>query len=112
MEQSLRAKGTFKNYAEVMQEYCEKDQAEQIPLAELDSPHEDVYYLPMHAVHKEDTTTSKLREVFDASAKMTLGTSLNDQMLVRPTVHPPLIDILLRFQKFRVPLTTGVSHKY
>ena len=81
-------------------------------MKELDSLHEEVYYLPMHAMHKEDSTTNKLRIVFDASAKMTSGTSLNDHLLVGPTVHPPLVDILLWFRKFRVPLTTDVSHMY
>ena len=59
---------------------------EQIPLVEVDSPHAEVYYLPMHTVHKEDSTTSKLRVVFDAFAKMGLGTSLNDHLLIRPIV--------------------------
>ena len=97
---------------EVIHEYLEKNYAEQVPLEELDSPHGEVYYLPKHAVHKEDSTTSKLRIVFDASEKTTSGTSLNDHLLVGPTVHPPLIDILLRFRKFRVPLTTDVRRMY
>ena len=89
----MRAKGTFENFAEVMHEYFEKGHAEQVPLEESDSPHGEEYYLPMHAVHKEDSTTSKLCIVFDASVKMTLGTSLNDHLLVGPTVHTPLVDI-------------------
>ena len=51
MEQSLRAKGTFKNFSEVMHEYFEKDHGEQVPLEELDSQHGEVHYLPMHTVH-------------------------------------------------------------
>ena len=66
----------------------------------------------MHAAHKEDSTTSKLRIVFDASAKTTPGTSLNDHLVVGPTVYPALVDILLRFRKFRKPLTTDVSRLY
>lgn len=37
---------------------------------------ENVYYIPHHAVIKEDSTTTKLRVVFDASSKTTSGTSL------------------------------------
>ena len=81
-------------------------------MEEVDSPNTEVYYLPMHAVHKEDSTTSKLRIVFDASAKTTSGTSLNDHLLIGPTVHLLLIDVLLRFWKFKVPLTTDVSRMY
>ena len=95
-----------------MHEYFQKGHAEQIPLEEVDSPHGEVYYLPMHAVHKEDSTASKLRIVFDASAKTLSGTSLNDHLLVGPTVHPPLVDVLLRFRTFSIPLTTDVSRMY
>ena len=47
--------------------------------------------------------------MFDASAKSTSGSSLNDQFLVGPTVHPPLIDVLMRFRRPKVAMTTDVS---
>ena len=50
--------------------------------------------------------------MFDASAKSASGVSLNDMLLVGPTVHPPLIDVLLRFRFHRVALTTDVSKMY
>ena len=53
-----------------------------------------------------------MRIVFDASAKTTSGFSLNNQLLVGPTVQPPLIDVLLRFRRHRVALTTDVSRMY
>ena len=66
----------------------------------------------MHAVRKESSTTTKLRAVFDASAKSSTGVSLNDTLLVGPTVHPSLIDVLLRFRLHRIALTTDVSKMY
>ena len=65
----------------------------------------------MHAVRKEHSTTPKVRVVFDASAKAATGTSLNDTLLVGPTIHPPLIDILLKFRFHSVALTADVSKK-
>ena len=112
LERSLWVKGTFDDFAEVMWEYFKMGHTEQVPLKEVSNPHTEVYYLPMHAVHKEDSTTSKLRVVFDAFAKTVSGTSLNDHLLVGPTVHPPLIDVLLRFRQFKVALTTNVSCMY
>ena len=111
-ERSLRAKGNHHDFVEVMHEYFNLGHAEQVPLNKVDSPASEVYYLPMHAVHKDDSTTSKLRIVFDASASTTSGTSLNDHLLVGPTVHPSLIDVLLKFRRYKVALTTDVSRMY
>ena len=66
----------------------------------------------MRAVHKEDSTTSKLRIVFDASASTASGTSLNNHLLVGSSVHSPLVDVLLRFRRYKVTLTTDVSCMY
>lgn len=60
------------------------------PETDTHRPNEQVFYLPMHAVRKEESTTTKLRVVFDASAKSSTGISLNDTLLVGPTVHPTL----------------------
>ena len=38
--------------------------------------------------------------------------SLNDTLLVGPTVHSSLIDVLLRFRFYRVAITTDVSRMY
>ena len=66
----------------------------------------------MHAVRKEQSTTTKIRAVFDASAKSSTGISLNDTLLVGPTVHSSLLDVLLKFRIHCVALTTDVSKMY
>ena len=88
---------------------CELRHAEPVPAVDLDKPQHSVFYLPMHAVKKESSTTTKLRAVFDASTKSTSNVSLNDILLVGPTVHSPLIDVLLRFRLHRIALTADVS---
>lgn len=55
------------------------------------------YDLPYHAVIKENSLTTKLRVVFDASALGKSKMSLNDIMMKGPTVQPCLSSILLRF---------------
>ena len=95
-----------------MEEYIELGHAEIVPVADLQKPLEKVFYLPMLAVRKEHSTTTKIRVVFDASAKSSTGTSLNDTLLVGPTVHSPLLDVLLKFRTHRVALTTDVSKMY
>ena len=81
-------------------------------LREMEKPCREVFYLPMHAVVKQSSTTTQLRVVFDSSAKTKSGASLNDQLLVGPTVRAPLIDVLLRFRQHKVVLTTDVSRMY
>ena len=38
--------------------------------------------------------------------------SLKDYLLVTPTVHPFLVDIILRFRNYKIALTTSVRHMY
>ena len=67
----------------------------------------------MHAVKKESSTTTKIRAVFDASAKSSSNVSLNDIiLLVGPTIHSSLIEVLLRFRLHRIALTADVSKMY
>ena len=95
-----------------MEEYVEMEHAELVPVADLQKPPKEIFYLPMHAVRKEHSTTTKVRAVFDASAKTATGVSLNDILLVGPTVHPSIVDVLLRFRFHRIALTTDVSKMY
>ena len=53
MERSLRSKGAFGDFAEVIREYFEMEHAEQVPRNEVVSPCTAVYYLPMQAVYKK-----------------------------------------------------------
>ena len=68
--------------------------------------------MPMHIVNKMTSNTTKHRVVSDTSAKTRSGTSLNDQLLVKPTVHPTLVDVLMRFCTHRIALAADVSRMY
>ncbi|XP_039292596.1 uncharacterized protein LOC120353348 [Nilaparvata lugens] len=53
-------------YVEFMQEYEDLGHMHPVPPP---APEEQVYYIPHHTVFKPDSTTTKTRVVFDASAK-------------------------------------------
>ena len=53
-----------------------------------------VHYLPRHGVVRQDKTTSKLRIVYDASAR-TSGPSLNDCLYTGPSFGQSIFDILI-----------------
>ena len=95
-----------------MGEYFDQNHAELVPTADLENPVHKVFYLPLQVVRKESSSTTKLRAVFDASAASSTGISLNDTLLVGPTVHSSLISVLLRFRMHRITLTADVSHMY
>lgn len=56
------------------------------------------YFLPHHAVMKPDSTTTKLRTVFDATCRLKSGLSLNDVLIPGPTIQDNLVKILMRFR--------------
>ncbi|XP_055714333.1 uncharacterized protein LOC129808576 [Phlebotomus papatasi] len=69
------------------------------------------YYMPHHGVLKESSTT-KLRVVYNASAKSSSGRSLNDILMIGPTVQPTLATILLRFCRYPYAITSDISKMY
>ncbi|XP_033229611.1 uncharacterized protein LOC117181153 [Belonocnema kinseyi] len=77
-------------YIDFMKDYEEKKQMTQIPQDEI-STVKSVNYLPHHAVFKECSTTTKLRIVFDGSAKTSSGLSFNDVQRVGPVVQNDLL---------------------
>jgi hypothetical protein len=93
-----------------MREYMELGHAELVTSKDVEKPESQVFYLPMHAVYKSSSTTTKIRAVFDASAKSASGVSLNDILLVGPTVHPLLVNVL--FRRHRIAVTADINKMY
>ncbi len=79
-----------------------------------ESPEEidEICYLPHHAVIKESSKTTKVRVVFDGSAKSSNGASLNSKLLVGPTIQPTLWSILLRFRHHKIGITADIEKMY
>jgi len=98
-------------YIDFMTEYQLLGHMEAIPSNEIfeSSLH---YYIPHHAVIRNDSSTTKLRVVFNASSKSSTGTSLNDQLMVGPTVQSDLASIVLRFRNHQVALIADAEKMY
>ena len=111
-ERSMHAKGVFPEVQGVVQEYFDQQHAEEVPQDDLEKPQDQVFYMPMHVVCKMSSTTTKIRAVFDASAATSTGVSLYSTLMVGPTVHPPLIDVLIRFRNHRIAMIADVSRMY
>ncbi|XP_061391232.1 uncharacterized protein LOC133326618 [Musca vetustissima] len=75
----------------------------------LDEPH---YYIPHHCVLKPNSTSTKLRVVFDASCATSSEKSLNEILMVGPTIQEELFLLLLRFRLHRFALTADIVKMY
>ena len=72
----------YTRYAAFIKEFLDLGHMEKIPESEIPIATSKSFYLPHHCVLKESSTTTKLRMVFDASAKTTSGVSLNDNLML------------------------------
>lgn len=70
------------------------------------------YYIPHHPVIKASSTTTKLRVVFDASHKSSSGTSLNDHLIVGPTIQDSLTALITRWRKYPIAFTADLEKMY
>ena len=86
-----------------MKEYLPLHHAE-----EVEAPVESCFYLPMHGVIKETSTTTKLRVVFDASARSQSGMSLSDTLLPGPSLYPKLTIVLNCFRHHSIGFSADV----
>ena len=111
-EASLTRKGTLNQFQAVMQEYLDLGHAQKVTPQELQCISSQHYYLPIHAVYKQTSSTTKLRIVFDASCSTSTGVSLNDVLAAGPTLHPQLDTILMRFRTYSVAITGDISKMY
>lgn len=69
-------------------------------------------YLPHHAVVKESSSTTKVRVVFDASAKTTNEKSLNEILLPGPALQNDLPAVLLNWRKHRYVFMADIQKMY
>ena len=73
---------------------------------------ESVCYLPHREVVREDKSSTKLRIVFDASAKAKGSYSLNDSMYKGPCVTPLLFEVLARFRLRKIGIISDIEKAY
>lgn len=68
--------------------------------------------LPHHAVIKEDSLTTKLRIVFDASARTSNGRSLNDLLCIGPALQNDLGGVLINWRMHKYVFTSDIQKMY
>jgi len=78
---------------------------------EIDEPGK-MCYLAHHCVLNQNSSTIKLRVVFDALAKTENRKSLNDNLLKGPVIQDELVYILTRFRTHNYVISADIRKMY
>ncbi|XP_032569851.1 uncharacterized protein LOC116800206 [Drosophila sechellia] len=106
LEKKLKRNEKLKvDYTKFMNEYM--DLGHMIEVSD-----EGKYFLPHQAVIRDSSLTTKLRVVFDASAKTTNNKSLNDIMWVGPRVQKDIFDIIIKWRKWEFVVSADIEKMY
>lgn len=97
-------------YAAFIEEYQELGHCREVKEDE-DPPGLQTYYLPHHCILKPSSSSTKLRVVFDATAKAS-DLSLNDVLMTGPNNQSDLFSIVLRFRTHAYVFSVDVSKMY
>ncbi|XP_062704225.1 uncharacterized protein LOC134286608 [Aedes albopictus] len=111
LERSLEANPEKKRmYHQFIEEYVRLHHMREIGPDEADD--QPQYFLPHHAVMKLDSSTTKLRTVFDASCRSKSGLSLNDLLLPGPTIQDSLVKIIMRFRFHQFVVSADIEKMF
>lgn len=111
LEKKLTKQPKFNSqYLEFMEEYASL--GHMTPLSPDKIKITPNFFLPHHGVINENSTTTKLRVVFDASAKTTNGKSLNDVLLKGPKLQKDIFETLIKFRSYPVAFSSDIAKMY
>ena len=101
-----------KLYTEFISEFISMDHVETIPQDGIETSMGQNFYLPHRCIFKEASQTTKLRVIFDGSAKTSSGASINDALKVWPVVQDDLFSIILRFRFYNLAHSVDIAKMY
>ena len=107
----INLRTVLQQYDNVIQDQLKKGMIQ--PVQDLeDTQEEKVHYLPHHAVIRQDRETTKLRVVYDSSAKCQGVPSLNNCLYSGTNFEQHILDILQRFRTYRIAFTADVEKAF
>ncbi|XP_055848250.1 uncharacterized protein LOC129913542 [Episyrphus balteatus] len=96
----------FESYTRFLDEYLSLGHMSRVPPEEISKS--NVFYLPHHAVLKPESSSTKLRVVFDGSFKDRNGYSLNDALMIGPPIQRNLFSVCLRFRRHKFVFSADI----
>lgn len=103
----LQKEGLFESYDQILKEWLDENVIEEV----LDANTSEAHYLPHRPVIKESSTT-KIRPVFDASAKEKQRPSLNQCLEKGLNLIEEIPNILLRFRTNKIGVISDIKKAF
>ncbi|GBN01044.1 hypothetical protein AVEN_261624-1 [Araneus ventricosus] len=104
-------KELFLKYDNIIREHLRDGIVERVEM-NLDQNINTGYFLPHHAVVREQKDSTKVRIVFDASSKSKGALSLNDCLESGPNLNPDLLKIILRFRLHKIAFCADIQRAF
>ena len=98
-------------YDEVIQDQISRGIVEAVPEEDINKA-DKIHYLPHHGVVRNDKATTKLRVVYDGSAKTGASPSLNDCLYTGPNLEQSIFSILIKFRVHPVAMAADVEKAF
>ena len=96
-------------YQQVISQQLQDGVMEEVDMSPEPEPG-TVFYMPHQAVIGRDTISTKLRIVYDASAKSSSELPrLNNSIHPGPSLIPAIMDILIRFRAYKYGITADIE---
>lgn len=99
-------------YVKFLRDYETLGHMEIISSNEMQSSNSTPVYLPHQAVIRENSVTTQLRVVFNASSITANGTSLNDHLLVGPKLQTDLPSLILQWRQYQYVYCADIAKMY
>jgi hypothetical protein len=99
----------LREYNAIIQDQLERGIVEVVE--DLGDTPKMVHYLPHHAMIRQDKRTTKVRVVYDTSARSS-GPSLNDCLHSGPKFNQRILEILLRFRSYPIALVADIEKAF
>ncbi|XP_065354490.1 uncharacterized protein LOC135948964 [Calliphora vicina] len=99
------------DYDKVIEEYSLLNHMITV-IPDLSAPPNSSFYLPHHSVLKPESTTTKLRVVFNASSSTSSGLSLNDVLHPGTVLQQDLTVLITRWRLFKYIFNADIEKMY
>lgn len=96
-----------KDYVQFMRDYKEQGHMSLVSPDAIEG--KEQCFIPHQPVLRPDSITTKIRVVFDASAKTNNDKALNDLLLAGPNLQVDLLHILLRFRTYEYVINGDIA---